>query len=175
MSHHSECYDCKRWKKLEIGDALTSNYSIYHYTTSIKELIAKWKYRGDYILGEIFRSDMKAAFHSLQFKKDITIVPIPLSKERLQERAFNQAEMLASFLPAQTVLALKRTNGEKQSKKDRQARLNAPNPFIVMREMKKPVLLIDDIYTTGTTLRHAAYSLKQQGCPAVYSLTLIRG
>src|SRR5690606_12881635 len=98
-----------------------------------------------------------------------------LSKERLMERGFKQAKMLADFLPIEMVEPLSRVHGEKQSKKTRQERMIAENPFFIKETINKKVILVDDIYTTGTTLRHAATLLKEHGCPEVYSLTLIRG
>ncbi|GGK02986.1 hypothetical protein GCM10007063_26570 [Lentibacillus kapialis] len=140
-------------------------------------MISKWKYRGDYCLGKAFARDYYNAFnHNLSFMASGTIaVPIPLSKERMAERGFNQAKMLADFLPLKSEEKLTRTHHEKQSKKTRRERVTSSNPFHVTAAINAPVLLVDDIYTTGTTLRHAAYVLKKHGCPAVYALTLIRG
>jgi len=49
------------------------------------------------------------------------------------------------------------------------------NPFNLVKSLNNPVLLVDDIYTTGRTLRHAAQLLKEAGCQEVYALTLCRG
>src|SRR5699024_2348874 len=120
-------------------------------------------------LGNIFKESFKVAFKA-RFPNECVVVPIPLSNERMCSRAFNQADMLATFLPAEKEYVLTRTNTEKQSKKTRIERLTSTNPF----KIKKPVILVDDIYTTGTTLRHAAIILKSNGCPEVYAYTLIR-
>ena len=101
-------------------------------------------------------------------------MPIPLSVVRHRERGFNQAEMLTAFLDRKSVALLQRKDGEKQSKKSRQDRIFAENPFRMKKTINKPVILVDDIYTTGATLRHAANVLKQQGCPKVCAFTLIR-
>ncbi|WP_339213858.1 phosphoribosyltransferase family protein [Ornithinibacillus sp. FSL M8-0202] len=142
----------------------------------MQDIIAKWKYRGDYELGTVFEESyttyFQKAFASI---KNAVIIPIPLSMERLQERCFNQAEMLASFLSLKKMNILSRTHGEKQSKKSRNERIYSENPFILQEKLNNPVILVDDIYTTGTTLRHAAKLLKDAGCPEVYSYTLIRG
>jgi competence protein ComFC len=156
-------------------DALANNHSIYAYNDFMQNLIAKWKYRGDYQLGQAFKHPMMDAFSHEFLKKKAVAVPIPLSEERLIERGFNQAKMLAHFLPFQSVEALNRVHGEKQSKKTRNERIFTENPFILNTPIKKPVILVDDIYTTGATIRHAAALLKEHGTPEVYSLTLIRG
>src|SRR5699024_206564 len=141
------------------------------------EIMARWKYRGDYVLVKMFQHTFVQTFTNIfssQLKKSI-IVPIPLSKERLRERRFNQAEALAQMLPLTYEHLLTRVHSEKQAKKSRYERLLTHNPFKVKRTINKSVILVDDIYTTGTTIRHASKVLKENGCPNVYAYTLIRG
>ncbi|GAB3802905.1 ComF family protein [Virgibacillus kimchii] len=175
MSVDKVCRDCAWWQQHLKKDVLAYNHSIYDYNGLMQEMVAKWKYRGDYQLGEAFKQPLFDAFSRHFKKRNPVIVPIPLSKERLLERGFNQAEMLAAFLPGRTVVALERVHGEKQSKKTRNERIFADNPFTLVKTIKKTVILVDDIYTTGTTIRHAAALLKEHGTPEVFSLTLIRG
>lgn len=170
------CNDCNAWKN-EHDDVLDKNISVYSYDEQIKEMIAKWKYRGDYELGFAFEREFLKKF-TQTFKKELNsyvIVPIPLSEEREIERCFNQASMLAHFLDSKVLTPLSRTHSEKQSKKTRAERLLAENPFILHEPIKKTVILVDDIYTTGTTIRHAATLLKSKGTPNVFSYTLVRG
>lgn len=169
------CPDCIEWQNRK-EDPLISNYSVYAYNDRMQEMIAKWKYRGDYILGEAFQKAFTSSFQKkFKDKKNYAIVPIPLSEERINERAFNQADMLAGFLTSNPTQILTRIHGEKQSKKTRRERIQARNPFEITETLNKPAILVDDIYTTGTTLRFAADVLKQSGCPEVYGYTLIRG
>lgn len=172
------CVDCSHWSRHHTyRDVLAFNRSVFRYNEPLKEMVAKWKFRGDYELAKMFEQVLNGAFHTnFSFlKKEAVLVPIPLSKERLKERAFNQAAALAHLLNQPVTDVLIRTEGEKQSKKSRRERLDSVNPFSLKQPVEKPVILIDDIYTTGTTLRHAAFVLKGSGCPAVYSLTLARG
>ncbi len=175
----SICSDCKWWTAYTQGcDPLTYNHSIFSYNGRMQEMIARWKYRGDYHLGYAFQQPFTQAF-AKQFsfikKKQAVVIPIPLSAERTIERGFNQADMLAHFLKAPKRNILTRLHTEKQSKKGRAERIFAKNPFKLLERVNKPVILIDDIYTTGTTLRHAAQLLVKHGCPEVYSYTLVRG
>lgn len=171
------CKDCEYWLHRD-EDSLEHNYSIFSYNDIMKEMIAHWKYRGDYMLGYAFQHQFKSAFKKEFGKfKDIVIIPIPLSNQRLQERRFNQAKMLAELINPSFISegVLTRVHSEKQSKRSRLERIQAENPFVVEKRLNKSVILVDDIYTTGTTLRFAADALKNAGCPKVYSLTLIRG
>lgn len=176
-SSESICSDCHWWKKHLEHDPLAFNHSIYKYNDKMQEIITQWKYRGDYALVHMFKDVFYDTFLNrfADEQKEALIVPIPLSEERLNERGFNQADALAQLLPHPKVNALFRKHSEKQSKKTRHERTSSQNSFIIRKKINKPVILVDDIYTTGTTLRHAATTLKAAGCPKVYSYTLIRG
>src|SRR5699024_5857763 len=118
----------------------------------------------------------RAILESFPVKQsDLIISPIPLSNQRLAERGFNQSLQLAEMLNRPVSHLFQRKGTEKQSKKTRVERLQMDNPFRLIKKINQPVLLIDDIYTTGTTLRHAASLCKQSGCEQVYALTLCRG
>lgn len=171
------CSDCIWWTEHAARNTIEYNYSVFAYNPFIQDVITKWKYRGDYRLGDMFKTYFKQVFQTKfgSMKKDIIIVPIPLSGERFDERGFNQAKYLADFLPIETREILTRVHGEKQSKKSRGERIFANNPFFLKESLNKSAILVDDIYTTGTTLRHAAALLRENGCPKVYAFTLIRG
>lgn len=175
QSEERICPDCYGWR--EKDDALILNYSVFGYNDMMQKMLTRWKYRGDYILGKafatVYQKTFKKFFSSLD--RDTVIVPIPLSDERLKERGFNQAQMLADFLPLQNHAILDRIHTEKQSKKTRHERLKTENPFKNNQPMSNEVILIDDMYTTGTTLRHAATTLKKGGATNVFAYTLIRG
>ncbi|CQR46393.1 Ribose-phosphate pyrophosphokinase [Paraliobacillus sp. PM-2] len=169
------CTDCQRWHQ-ENKHYLTRNRSVFQYNKQIQAMITKWKYRGDYSLIEAFADQIQQYFQTYynDLDENTIIVPIPLSDQRLHERAFNQAEVIAEQLPLPIHHLLRRIHGEKQAKRSRKERLAISNPFQLYQPTNQPVLLIDDIYTTGTTLHHAAQILKQGGCPTVYAYTLAR-
>lgn len=170
------CTDCEHWAFRD-NDPLTENTSVFYYDACLQKLIVRWKYRGDYLVGESFERDVRRRFIKEYGRstQDLAIVPIPLSEERLYERAFNQAEQLARFVPGEIFHALLRTTSEKQAKKTRNERISTKNPFRALLPIHKRVVLVDDIYTTGTTVRHAANTLLEAGAKEVSSFTLIRG
>ncbi|MCM3574121.1 ComF family protein [Mesobacillus subterraneus] len=169
------CYDCKRWEEDEHwSGSLDQNRSLYRYTDFTKEVVAKFKFRGDYILAKIFAEDLRQALQAFQYDY---IVPIPLSAERLYERGFNQAEALITTAGFKPTRLLSRVHTEKQSKKSRSERIHIEQVFKLETDLNlnsKTIVLIDDIYTTGSTLRHAAKILKDNGAAKVYSFTLAR-
>lgn len=173
--HGDLCHDCFRWEgDPEWQGYLHQNISIYLYNEFFKEVMARYKFRGDYLLAKIFAEMMKDFLRKIN--PDV-LIPIPLSEKRLYERGFNQAEALIIEAGYQPTKMLSRIHSEKQSKKSRHERIHIPQVFQVeVREnlAGKNVLLIDDIYTTGSTLRHAAKLLKVAGVERVQSLTLAR-
>ncbi|NKE06805.1 ComF family protein [Mesobacillus selenatarsenatis] len=169
------CFDCKRWEEDEHwSGSLDRNRSLYRYTDFTKDVLAKFKFRGDYVLGEIFAEDLRQTLQAFQYDY---IVPIPLSEERLYERGFNQAEALITTAGFEPTQLLSRVHTEKQSKKSRSDRIHLQQVFKFDSDLNlnsKTIVLIDDIYTTGSTLRHAAKILKENGAAKVYSFTLAR-
>ena len=170
------CADCIKWD--ERGSALTKNRSLYVYNDFLQEVIAKWKYRGDAELVKIFTGPLQKCAKQLPID---LVVPIPLSEERLYERSFNQAKLLAEQLPYPLLEVLTRSeNSSKQSKKSRKERLQTEERFQMVPSFlydvkNKSVLLVDDIYTTGATLHAAADVIKGNGATDIFSITVARG
>jgi ComF family protein len=116
--------------------------------------------------------------------KKLTVVPIPLHPTKLQQRGFNQAELITrSFCEftgyKEQPLGLERVRETKAqfglSRQEREQ--NLTDAFVVSKSLLKhpsalPVLLVDDIYTTGATVRSAAQTLRRQGIE-VYGLVAI--
>ncbi len=172
------CFDCIHWEENESWSGiLQQNRSLYVYNDFMKEMIAKLKYRGDAEIVKAFYPLLSSEFKKIS--SDAILVPIPLSEERHYERGFNQAELLAGGLKKPVEHLLKRkTHEEKQSKKTREDRLSQKeNPFEVVDSFKvkdQKVILVDDVYTTGSTLRYAAKVLIEAGAKKVSSITLAR-
>ncbi|MFE4523017.1 ComF family protein [Cytobacillus firmus] len=169
------CTDCVRWNHdPEWSEILDKNHSIFSYNDFMKETIARYKFRGDYVMSRAFSPFIREKLKNLKFD---CLIPIPLSPERLYERGFNQSAALileAGFAPAEL---LQRIHSEKQSKKSRLERIHHNQVFELLNINieNKVILLFDDIYTTGSTLYHAAKVLKTGGAASVFSLTLARG
>jgi competence protein ComFC len=171
-----KCLDCIRWGQNN-QNFLDGNLSLFQYNDFMKDLISRIKYRGDYKLMEIFASFLKKEMIECYKNGEYVIVPIPLSDMRHFERGFNQAEAFGKVCGFNMTNVLTRIHSEKQSKKSRSARLRTEQVFRMELTdlVGKKVLLLDDIYTTGTTLQHASQVLKVQGgVKEVWSLTIAR-
>lgn len=112
------------------------------------------------------------------------IVPVPLHVRRLRQRGFNQAALLARELgrrleiPVHCAVLFRRIWTEPQTRLNREERLhNVKGAFAVLRpaDIKgKKALLIDDVFTTGSTLCECAGALKEAEAAEVHALTVSR-
>lgn len=168
MKETGICTDCAAWDK----SIFHSNHSFYHYNDVMQDLIARFKYRGDYVLADLFAQDIRRA--AREMKCDL-VCPVPLSVSRLAERRFNQSEALIEPAGLQKTLLLARRESNKQSKKSRAERVTARQTFYPVGDASgKSVLVIDDIYTTGATMRLVSRALEQAGAVSVKSITIAR-
>ncbi len=126
-----------------------------------------------------------SAFENSPFQDSTVIIPVPLSKKRLLERNFNQAEILAEILSKPTGLKIDKQSLARKihtplhrAAMDRRAReLTVENAFEVTRPKLikgETILLIDDVLTSGATTSACAKILKKKGADKVYVLTIAR-
>lgn len=147
------------------------------YQRHLKQAIATLKYKDNrhlaYPLGKALGERWQEV--PLSRHKSPWVVPIPLHADKQQERGFNQAELLAHAFCQKTGLQLATQGLVRQRATVPQFGLGveerahnltgafALGPSFQRRRPTQPVLLLDDIYTTGTTVRTAAAVLRRQG------------
>lgn len=126
-----------------------------------------------------------SAFENSPFRDCGLIVPVPLSKKRLLERGFNQAEILADILAKAFALDLDKHSLTRKihtpvhrAAMDRRAReLTVEKAFEVTRPKLlkgEKILVVDDVLTSGATASACAEALKKKGADKVYVLTVAR-
>ncbi len=112
------------------------------------------------------------------------LIPVPVHEKRLLERGYNQAEEIANRLaevwkiPVDAHYLVRRENTAAQKTLQNTERLlNLNDAFAVNGPVRKyrSVILIDDIYTTGSTAGACAKQLKAAGIQKVYSAVLLTG
>lgn len=121
--------------------------------------------------------------HAITLAVDM-VVPVPIHPRRHAERGFHQAEVLARVvaeaLSAPMEAALQRARYTKpQARLTKQTRLqNVEGAFVLTKETSvrgKKILLVDDVYTTGSTMQACARVLRANGCTHAFGVTLARG
>ncbi|EOH86608.1 hypothetical protein I588_03394 [Enterococcus pallens ATCC BAA-351] len=168
------CSDCQRWR--EIQGYTLQNRALFAYDEGFQRWIEAYKFKGDYRLRKAFAQELK---QELQNYSDFLFCPIPLSKERFDQRGFNQVIGCLEAANCSYELLLKRKeDGTPQAMKKRFERLQMPQPYELEEDESKirdkNILIIDDVYTTGRTLFHAAEILYENGVKTVQSLSFAR-
>lgn len=129
----------------------------------------------------LYRPALKSGFRRF-FPPGTAIVPVPLPRERLWDRGFNQSEWLAREIAAlvgeSLADGLERSSGSSpQHLLSRRERLrHVARAFRWSREVPVPsrALLVDDVCTSGATLLSCATALRRAGCEEVFGWTLFR-
>jgi len=156
-------------------------YSFGPYEGSLRKLIHLFKYGKVESLAEPLSKFLVTAI-PLEAQFDV-IAAMPMHWRKQWQRGFNQAALLAEPVARRYGLkvtgALRRTRYTKPQAglNETQRRDNLKGSFRVQRREQvagKRVLLIDDVFTTGATLRAAAQALKAAGALHVTALTLAR-
>ena len=162
--------------QLSKGDRLQLDRNLYvfawgKYDGQLKRAIALMKYDNKLELGSVLGELLGQAWlnNGLTTPRQITVVPIPLHHQKLKERGFNQAHIIAqSFcqitgysLNSQALIRAKKTQAMFDLNPDERIK-NLQGAFKIGNKLPKhPVLFIDDIYTTGTTIKESVKVLSE--------------
>jgi ComF family protein len=146
------------------------------YGGSLKQAIAALKYENQPQLADLLGLWMGNAWNrAYPLLNPAIVVPIPMHTSKQRERGFNQAVLLARAFCQTTRLPLKVQGLERQRATAAQFKLSATErqqnlkeAFCLGRALLKqhssqPILLLDDIYTTGATAQAAAATLRAHG------------
>ena len=171
------CSDCKRR-----GHKYDRARTLYEYGCAAPS-IYRFKYGGRQEYGEFFGEEMGRYLGDfIRRAHPDVIVPVPLHRKKLQRRGYNQAACLAKALgrslevPVDEKLVKRVRNTAPMKRLNPAERQNnLKKAFIIGRNDVKlydRIILVDDIYTTGTTLDEIAALLKEHGVSKVYCVTL---
>ncbi|MBS7576204.1 MULTISPECIES: ComF family protein [unclassified Enterococcus] len=170
----SICQDCLYWEK---QDYLVSHQAIFCYNQAMQTYFSNYKFSGDYRLRFVFAKQL-AEIINMRYR-DFLVAPIPISKGRMAIRGFNQViGLLEAAEIKYTCLLNKPNEALAQSSKTKEDRLKITQPFEINPTVKidnrQKILLVDDIYTTGSTLYQATKCIKQVGVKQISTLSLAR-
>jgi ComF family protein len=140
------------------------------YVPPLSTAIVRFKYEGRAELSRALASLVAPALGALELPRGTTLVPVPLHPRRLATRGYNQAALLAQELSRHTALRCeprllkRRRETERQVGKSRALRLtNASDAFELRQSGPASVVLVDDVVTTGSTVRACAQALSAAG------------
>lgn len=174
------CYDC-----MHRSHEYNQGVAVYQYTKGIKQSVYQYKYKNkrEYAIfygQEIYDrcSDIINAWNPE------VIIPVPLHISKYKKRGFNQAQLIAKQISEHTNITLEndillrcRKTVPMKKLNDKQRLKNLKNAFIINQNIVKykRVLIVDDIYTTGSTIDECARALKNRGVEQVYFICLCIG
>ena len=148
-----------------------------------RSAIHQLKYRGARTRAPLLADLLARPLEDRPLHLDL-LVPVPLSARRLRERGFNQAEQIATALASrigvpveQTVLQRTRHTRPQVGQTSDQRQTNVAGAFTCLspeRVTGRRVGLVDDVMTTGATLRACADELRAAGASRVYGLVIAR-
>ena len=159
------CYSCIKqmnpiFKSFEIDKVKA--LAIYHYNDYLKKLIFQYKGCLDYELKDIFITPYINELKILY--KNYYMLVVPSSKEKIKERGFNHCLEMFKPLGLKTIEPIEKIKDEKQSDKTYLERLKVKeNLILVDKEINKnkKILIVDDICTTGSTLKAVINLLRE--------------
>ena len=162
--------------------SFTALRSWAHYEGPVRNAIHQLKYKRDVGMGEVLAGELVEYYQALGWTVDL-VLPVPLGATRESERGYNQAALLAKPLAIATGLpynpqALSRIRETKSQVElsfvERQ--VNVAGAFQARPDLVsgKRILIVDDVATSGSTLRECAGALLQSKAVAVYALTVAR-
>ncbi len=188
------CIGCRRGNLLGLTCSICSSkkslpdacYTLFHYNPLLKKLIKSSKFRAaEKILSEFMQIVEREKAD--QIRKDLSIIPsntliqpVPLHPKRLKERGFNQAQIIAQALGK--ILGLKVISNLERVKysppqsyyrRSKERFLNIRSAFRIKENfLPKNILIVDDLITTGHTLREITRILRRSGVERVFAFTL---
>jgi predicted amidophosphoribosyltransferase len=155
--------------------ALDACRSLLAYEGEARELIARLKYRNDRAALTWLAGGMATL---VEPPADVMVTWAPTGDRRRRRRGFDQAELLAAAVarrwrvPCHRLLG--RAPGRAQTGLTLAARRQGPSFVVARAHVPVPVIVVDDVVTTGSTLTAAAWALRSAGAPWVGALTAAR-
>ena len=171
------------WEPAREPPRLLGLRSVAPLSGPLRKAVNAFKYKGLRVLattlGELLCEGWKTAPQPVD-----VIVPVPLHASRLRERGYNQSALLVRELGLRAELPVDEQTLERITATRPQVGLNAKERAENVRDAFScrddrlrdlRVLLVDDVLTTGATIRACAHALGQGNVRAVWGLTLTRG
>jgi ComF family protein len=185
-SGEARCGLCRRLEPPYVKAAAYGSYE-----SGLRELIHLLKYNQVRPAANVLGRMLAEAIEDLQplfTGNEVLVVPVPLHARKLRQRGFNQSELIAraglklkaadrQFELNAKVLERRRETKSQIGLSRHQRRENIRGAFVVAKPGEvtgREILLVDDVFTTGTTVSECARVLRRAGASKVYVATVAR-
>ncbi len=170
-----ELPDFARSAKIPSGEICISPFV---YDSLVRSAIINYKFYGQKYSADSFSkalaNTVKSEYAGIDFD---TVTAVPLSKQRLRQRGYNQSEIVAEKaakileIPYERLVKKIKNNREQHELSIEERKVNIKNVYALEDKIsvsRKTILLIDDVMTTGYTLAECCRVLKDGGASAIY-------
>lgn len=174
------CEDCSRYTR-----SYVRGFPAMNYDEAFKESIAAFKYHGKRDYGKYFAYEIaRSRGRDIAEINPEALIPIPLHKKKLQKRGYNQAEVIARELgrrldiPVDDKILIRTVNTLPQKRLNGTERQNNLKKAFHSKEKRvkyNKIMLVDDIYTTGTTVEACTKVLHDAGVKDIYYTSICIG
>ncbi|HAP03313.1 MAG TPA: amidophosphoribosyltransferase [Lachnospiraceae bacterium] len=172
------CSDCSRYHHI-----FSEGRPLYEYEGPVREAVYRFKYKGRKSYADAFAYDAMELWGEWIKASAELIVPVPMNAKKLRQRGYDQADVLAraisveSGIPYMHLLDRVRKTVPMKALSRGERQNNLKNAFQVRDfDVKlKRILLVDDIYTTGSTLDECARVLLANGASEVNGIYISIG
>jgi ComF family protein len=157
--------------------AFASARAAVPYDDAVRALVREWKERGLRRLA-LLAADLVAG--TVERPDGATLVPVPADRDRSLKRGHEPATQLARELgrrwelPVERLLRRTRAGQRQRGLSQADRRANVRGAFAAARQIQTRIVLIDDVYTTGSTVNAAASALRKGGARRVDVVTFAR-
>ena len=174
------CADCEKTDHL-----FTCGRAIFLYEKDLRRSVQRMKFHNHREYLDFYAEEMtRAGEKYLRAWKPKVILPVPMNRKKRRERGFDQSVLLARKLrdltgiplDEKSLIRIRYTMPQKElTAKERKS--NLKDAFLLDPDCKiqEPVLLVDDIYTTGSTMDAISRELREHGIREIYFLVLCAG
>lgn len=179
------CFDCEKKKKRGDEDTFFQGKSLLLYKGVVKQTMYRFKYSNKREYGTFFAELAMEQWGEWLFRCEIdAIVPVPMFRRKKRMRGYNQAEVfgreLAKYLRVpmdRNVVIRKKDTRPMKELNDIERENNLRNAFQIARNIVKykKILLVDDIYTTGSTADEVSRVLLEAGVEKIFFLSICMG
>ena len=172
------CSDCKKSER-----SFVRGFPLLNYKPPVSDAVARIKYGGreeyiDFYAGMIYER-FGDAFNAIEPQG---LIPVPISEKRMKKRGYNQAGLLAQALSkrmgipviSDVVVRIIDTKPQKELG-DTERLKNLQDAFQVTRPVSGCFLIVDDIYTTGSTIEIVTRKLHAAGAGDIYYTSICIG
>lgn len=163
--------------------------AVFVYNKYMQKSMADFKYHGRAEYAKFYAKEMFEKYGDwIKSISPDALIPVPVHEDRKLKRGYNQAKLIAALLGQMTgvqvidnMLVRKKNTNPQKGLSNKERRKNLYNAFDIVKESRELyqkincVIIIDDIYTTGSTIEECSYILKSVHINNIYFLCTCTG